>query len=77
MGSVLSFFGIVIVSNIVNLIITGVTLPGGIGATLMVTRAGETVVNYSYIAETVWYLLAGIFFFFGSRYILSKKLNLE
>lgn len=77
MGSVLSFFGIVIVSNIVNLIITGVTLPGGIGATLMVTRAGETVVNYSYIAQTVWYLLAGIFFFFGSRYILSKKLNLE
>ena len=77
MGSVLSFFGIVIVSNIVNLIISGITLPGGIGATLMVTRAGETVVNYSYIVETIWYLLAGIFFFFGSRYILSKKLNLE
>lgn len=77
MGSVLSFFGIVIISNVINLIITGITLPGGIGATIMVTRAGETVTNYSYIAETIWYLLAGIFFFFGSRYILSKKLNLE
>lgn len=80
MGSVLSFFGIVIISNIVNLIITGATLPGGIGSTLMVTSAASevsTAINYSYIAQTIWYLLAGIFFFLGSRYILSKKLNLE
>ena len=80
MGSVLSFFGIVIISNIVNLIITGATLPGGIGSTLMVTSASSevsTTINYSYIAQTIWYLLAGIFFFLGSRYILSKKLNLE
>ena len=80
MGSVLSFVGIVIISNIVNLIITGATLPGGIGSTLMVTSAASevsTTINYSYIAQTIWYLLAGIFFFLGSRYILSKKLNLE
>ena len=66
MGSVLSFFGIVIISNIVNLIITGATLPGGIGSTLMVTSAASevsTTINYSYIAQTIWYLLAGIFFF--------------
>ena len=80
MGSVLSFFGIVIVCNIIDLIITDITLPGGVGSTLMVTSAaGElnNAINYSYIAQTIWYLLAGIFFFLGSRYILSKKLNLE
>ena len=50
---------------------------GGFGTVMMITRAGERVTNYSYIIETLWYLAAGIFFFFGSRYILSKRLNLE
>ena len=77
MGSVLSFFGIIILCNIVDLIITSITLPGGVGTVMMITRAGERVTNYSYIIETLWYLAAGIFFFFGSRYILSKRLNLE
>lgn len=70
----------VMVCNIIDLIITDITLPGGVGSTLMVTSAaGElnNAINYSYIAQTIWYLLAGIFFFLGSRYILSKKLNLE
>lgn len=78
MGSVLSFFGIIILCNIVGLIITSITLPGGFGTVMMITRAGEKVTNYSYIyiIETLWSLAAGVFFFFGSRYILSKRLNL-
>lgn len=83
LGTVVSFFGLTILSNIVMLIITGQALPGGFTSVVITTPAGSSTqmtggpTNYIYLISIAWYLIASVLFFFGSKYILTRKLNLE
>lgn len=76
MGAVVSFFGLNIVSNIIMLFISGLVRTGPVTSLFITTSYGRTHSSI-YLFSTAWYLIAGIAFFFGSKYILTKKLNLE
>lgn len=93
LGTILSFFGINIVLSVLQTLLylgmfgTGLFVSSSSaassasGVSMMVgTTSGsslETAGLASMIISIVWGLLFSVFYFLGSRYILSRKLNLE
>ncbi len=83
LGAIVTFFGINIVQSILNAILV-LCIPGLSPISTMVTTEKGVVVSSSggngyaaMIFTLVWYLILSVLFFLGSRYILSRKLNLE
>ena len=83
LGAIVTFFGINIVQSILNTILV-LCVPGLSPISTMVTTEKGVVVSSSggngyaaMIFTLVWYFILSVLFFLGSRYILSKKLNLE
>lgn len=83
LGAVISFFGINIVQTIIILILIFV-LPPLNPVTTEIATDGSEIISYAEGNESIlmifvliWYLLLSIGFYFGSRYILTKKLNLD
>ena len=83
LGAIVTFFGINIVQSILNTILV-LCVPGLSPISTMVTTEKGVVVSSSggngyaaMIFTLVWYFILSVLFFLGSRYILSRKLNLE
>lgn len=83
LGAIVTFFGINIVQSILNAILV-LCVPGLSPISTMVTTEKGVVVSSSggngyaaMIFTLVWYFILSVLFFLGSRYILSRKLNLE
>lgn len=83
LGAVVSFFGINIGQTIIILILMFVIPPLSPISTVVTTESGEVISstggsgNAQMIFAHVWYLLLSVGFYLGSRYILTKKLNLD
>lgn len=81
LGAVVSFFGINILLSIVSTIIM-FAVPGwsSTGAVSVTAAANGGFIggeNSIFLFTFIWNLALAVLFFLGSRYILSKKLNLE
>lgn len=81
LGAVVSFFGINIILSIVSTIIM-FAVPGwsSTGSVSVTTAANGGFIggeNSIFLFTIVWNLALAVLFFWGSRYILSRKLNLE
>ena len=81
LGAVVSFFGINIILSIVSTIIM-FAVPGwsSTGSVSVTTAANGGFIggeNSIFLFTIVWNLALAVLFFLGSRYILSRKLNLE
>ena len=81
LGAVVSFFGINIILSIVSTIIM-FAVPGwsSTGSVSVTTAANGGFIggeNSIFLFTFVWNLALAVLFFLGSRYILSRKLNLE
>ena len=83
LGAVVSFFGINIGHSIVMLIILFIVPPLSPISTMVTTESGEVISSTGgngtaqMIFMLAWYLVLSVVFYFGSRYILTKKLNLD
>ena len=83
LGAVVSFFGINIGQSIVMLIILFIVPPLSPISTVVTTESGEVISSTGgngtaqMIFMLAWYLVLSVVFYFGSRYILTKKLNLD
>lgn len=83
LGAVVSFFGINIGQSIVMLIILFIVPPLSPISTMVTTESGEVISSTGgngtaqMIFMLAWYLVLSVVFYFGSRYILTKKLNLD
>lgn len=83
LGAVVSFFGINIVQSIVMLIIRFIVPPLSPISTVVTTESGEVISSTGtngtaqIIFMLAWYLVLSVVFYFGSRHILTKKLNLD
>ena len=83
LGAVVSFFGINIGQSIVMLIVLFIVPPLSPISTVITTESGEVISSTGgngtaqMIFMLAWYLVLSVVFYFGSRYILTKKLNLD
>ena len=81
LGAVVSFFGINIILSIVSTIIMfavpGWSSTGSVSVTAAVNGGFIGGENSIFLFTFVWNLALAVVFFLGSRYILSRKLNLE
>lgn len=77
LGTILSFFGLNIILAFVNTMITFI-IPGLSPFMQTITQSNVSVYSGRLMIFTlVWNLLCSVLFFLGSRYILTKKLNLD
>ena len=81
LGAVVSFFGINIILSIVSTIIMfavpGWSSTGSVSVTAAANGGFIGGENSIFLFTFVWNLALAVLFFLGSRYILSRKLNLE
>ena len=81
LGAVVSFFGINIILSIVSTIIMfavpGWSSTGSVSVTAAANGGFIGGENSIFLFTFVWNLALAVVFFLGSRYILSRKLNLE
>ena len=83
LGSLVSFFGINIGQTMILLILMFVIPPLSPISTVVTTESGEIISSTGgsgsaqMLFVLAWYLLLSIVFYLGSRYILTKKLNLD
>ena len=83
LGAVVSFFGINIGQSIVMLIVLFIVPPLSPISTVVTTESGEVISSTGgsgtaqMIFMLAWYLVLSVVFYFGSRHILTKKLNLD
>ena len=83
LGAVVSFFGINIVQTIIMFILMFAIPSLSPISTVVTTDSGAVISSTggSGNAQTIfllsWYLILSIVFYLGSRYILTKKLNLD
>jgi len=81
LGAVVSFFGINIILSIVSTIIMfavpGWSSTGSVSVTAAANGGFIGGGNSIFLFTFVWNLALAVVFFLGSRYILSRKLNLE
>ena len=83
LGAVVSFFGINIGQTIIMLILMFVVPPLNPISIVVTTDSGEVISSTGgngtaqMIFMLAWYLVLSVVFYFGSRYILTKKLNLD
>ena len=83
LGSLVSFFGINIGQTMILLILMFVIPPLSPISTVVTTESGEIISSTGGSGSAqmffvlAWYLLLSIVFYLGSRYILTKKLNLD
>ena len=83
LGAVVSFFEINIEQSIVMLIILFIVPPLSPISTVVITESGEVISSTGgngtaqMIFMLAWYLVLSVVFYFGSRHILTKKLNLD
>ena len=88
LGTVLSFFGLNIFLTIVQTLILLIPGMSALGSETYVTSASGLSVTVNgvpasaqgvvpLIFSLVWSIVLSVLFFLGSRYLLSKKLNLE
>lgn len=78
LGTILSFFGLNIVLGFINTMVT--LIVPGLSPFMQENITPDTISVYSsrlMIFTLTWNILFSIIFFIGSRYILTKKLNLE
>lgn len=78
LGTILSFFGLNVVLGFLNTLITFI-IPG-LSPFMQANLTQDTLSVYSgrlMIFTLVWNVLFSIIFFLGSRYILTRKLNLD
>ena len=73
LGAIVSFFGI----NIVFSLILMFVVPAWSPVTYETSALTGSQQNGLFLCYLVLYLVCSVIFFLGSRYILSKKLNLE
>lgn len=83
LGAVVSFFGINIVQTIIMFILMFAIPSLSPISTVVTTDSGAVISstggsgNAQMIFTLIWYLLLSVGFYLGSRYILTKKLNLD
>lgn len=81
LGAVVSFFGINIMLSIVSTIIMfavpGWSSTGSVSVTSAANGGFIGGENSIFLFTFIWNLVLAVLFFLGSRYILSRKLNLE
>lgn len=81
LGAVVSFFGINIILSIVSTIIMfavpGWSSTGSVSVTAAANGGFIGGENSIFLFTFIWNLVLAVLFFLGSRYILSRKLNLE
>lgn len=83
LGSLVSFFGINIGQTIVMLILMFIISPLNPISTVVTTESGKVISstggngNAQMIFLLAWYLILSLAFYLGSRYIMTKKLNLD
>ena len=78
LGTILSFFGLNIILGLLNTMIT-LIIPG-LSPFMQANLTQDNLSVYSgrlMIFTLVWNILFSVIFFMGSRYILTKKLNLD
>ncbi len=78
LGTILSFFGLNIVLSFLNTMITFIV--PGLSPFMQANLTQDNLSVYSsklMIFTLVWNILFSVIFFMGSRYILTKKLNLD
>lgn len=76
LGAIVSFFGINIVFSLLSTILMFV-VPAWSPVTYETSALTGSQQNGLFLCYLVLYLVCSVIFFLGSRYILSKKLNLE
>lgn len=76
LGAIVSFFGINIVFSIISTILMFV-VPTWSPVTYETSTMTGSQQNGLFLCYLLLYLICSIIFFLGSRYILTKKLNLE
>ena len=83
LGAVVSFFGINIGQSVIMLILMFILPPLSPITTVVTTDNGEIISSTGgngtaqVLFMIVWYLVLSVIFYLGSRYILTKKLNLD
>ena len=83
LGAVVSFFGINIVQTIIMFILMFAIPSLSPISTVVTTDSGAVISstggsgNAQMIFTLIWYLLLSVGFYLGSRYIMTKKLNLD
>lgn len=83
LGALVAFFGINMGQTIVMLILMFIIPPLSPISTIVTTESGRVISSTggSGNAQTIfllsWYLILSIVFYLGSRYIMTKKLNLD
>ena len=79
----MAFFGINMGQSIVMLILMFIIPPLSPISTVVTTESGKVISstggngNAQTIFLLAWYLILSIVFYLGSRYIMTKKLNLD
>lgn len=77
LGAIASFFGIKILTSMVTTGILLMVTPTNGFFGVIVNQSNGNYGNLFFIVSLIWYTILGIGFFFGSKYILTNKLNLE
>ena len=76
MGAIVTFFGINTIFSLISTILMFV-VPAWSPVTYETNGLTGSQQNELFLCYLALYLVCSVIFFLGSRYILSKKLNLE